>query len=197
MKKYYFRSMLLSLGVTILASISLIWLHSFDVGLAVSTGVIASMLVMAVSNMISWMLSISSEKSELKERYLVMIDQISDLYKLIKNVFNAPENSIPGLKETLKKYDDFYQHIQSLHNDYLKKKFSDFYKLQSLIEKICISCKKINNQFPILHTQDQYLNAYLAVINYITNESEIDNLSKELIKLQHSRIIATNDKAKE
>lgn len=194
MKKYYFRSMLISLGLTIIAGLSLIWLHAFDVGLAVSSGVIASMLVMVVSNLISWVLSIHTEKNDLKERYLIMLDQIADMYKLIKNTHESPRSSVSALKETLKIYGDFYRHIQSLHNDYLRKKFSDFYKLQSLIEKICINCKKINKQFPILQTQEQYLNGFSVVENYIFGD-DIDILCKELMKLQDGGIVATNDKA--
>ncbi|MCK9330082.1 MAG: hypothetical protein M0Q94_09440 [Candidatus Cloacimonetes bacterium] len=194
MKKFYFRSMLISFGLTIIAGLSLIWLHVFDVGLAVSSGVIASMLVIVVSNLISWVLSIHTEKNDLKERYLIMLDQIGDMHILIQNVNEAPGNSVPGLKETLKIYNDFYLHIQSLHNDYLKKKFSDYYKLQSLIDNICIICKKINKQFPILQTSDQYLEIFIDVKNLIYG-FEIDRLCKELMKLQDRGIVATNDKA--
>lgn len=194
MKKFYFRSMLISFGLTIIAGLSLIWLHVFDVGLAVSSGVIASMLVIVVSNLISWVLSIHTEKNDLKERYLIMLDQIGDMHILIQNVNEAPGNSVPGLKETLKIYNDFYLHVQSLHNDYLKKKFSDYYKLQSLIDNICIICKKINKQFPILQTPDQYLEIFIDVKNLIYG-IEIDRLCKELMKLQDRGIVATNDKA--
>lgn len=186
--------MLISFGLTIIAGLSLIWLHVFDVGLAVSSGVIASMLVIVVSNLISWVLSIHTEKNDLKERYLIMLDQIGDMHILIQNVNEAPGNSVPGLKETLKIYNDFYLHIQSLHNDYLKKKFSDYYKLQSLIDNICIICKKINKQFPILQTPDQYLEIFIDVKNLIYG-IEIDLLCKELMKLQDRGIVATNDKA--
>jgi len=182
---------------TILIAISLlIFLLLFvkreeSVIFAILSGVIASMIVMAMSNGISLFLAINQEKTSLKFKYTELIDTYADSLQIIKYSISS-KSGIPGVNELISKYQEMHNQFQALFILHKRDKMPDYFNLQIFVENISTTIKKINNSHKIIKTDQEILNAYQEIKTFIISDKELDSFMIKVASLQDKSIVNQN-----
>lgn len=181
--------------ITLLISVFLLLILIFFVEpdkiaiFAVLSGVIASMIVMAISNFISWLLAIKQEMTMLKFTYTELLDTYSDALHII--LYSAT-NMSPSVNDLISKYQELNNQIQRLFILHKRDKMPDYYKLQCLIENISTVMKKFNNSHKVIKTEQEKFNAYTAIMTFISSNKELDKFMVNIRNLQDKSIVEQN-----
>lgn len=197
MKSVHKWATITTLFITVVLILILIFLIDEDklVIFAIFSGVIASMIVMAISNCISWLLSKGQEKQLLRNKYTEIIDIYGDSLHIIKYALSY-SNGLPGVTELLSKYQELcimFQGLFILHN---RDKMPDYFKLKSSIGKIATSMKKMNNVHKVVKTDKEILASYSDIVKYLSKDTELCSFINEVVNLQDDSITNQNKDAK-
>lgn len=182
--------------ITVVLTIFLIFFIDKDklVIFAIFSGVIASMIVMAISNCISWFLSVGQEKQLLRNKYTEIIDIYADSLHIIKYV-SLYENGIPGVTELISKYQELHLQFQRLFILHNRDKMPDYFKLKHSIEVISTSMKRIKNAHKVIKTDKEILDAHGDIVTFISENTELNSFVEGVVKLQNDSITNQNKNA--
>lgn len=193
MKSVYKWATITTLIVTVFLLLMLILFVKTEETLifAIFSGVIASMIVMAISNCISWFLSIAQEKVFLKIKYTDLIDTYSESLEVINYAFSY-DSEIPGVNHLISKYQELFRQFQGLFILHKRDKMPDYYKLLGLIDMISTEMKKLNNSHKVVKTSQEKLSAYKEMVAFLCSSKELETFITKVVNLQHESIIKQN-----
>lgn len=185
MKSVYKWSTIVTLLLSVILFVVLVWfVETKDTVLfAVLSGVLASMIVMAVSNSVTWFLVIEEEKIFLRNEYTKFLDVLGDSLNIIKYA-QSYKSGLPGVNELLSKYQELSTMIQRLFMLHDRDNMPDYYRLQSIIEKVSIKVKKINNLHKVVKTDSEILAAYQDIVDFLLMDKNLKSFIDEIGNLK-------------